>query len=79
MIGSEMSSSFSAISPRAEPKIVPPIRSKARGTTFPQKEIGPMITTSVMSGQVPSGMCSNLTRRKVRMNANAMRQPCTTR
>ena len=50
--GNEISSSFRAINPRAEPKTVPPMRSKARGTTFPQNEIGPMTTTAWFMGAV---------------------------
>ncbi|CNU42136.1 Uncharacterised protein [Salmonella enterica subsp. enterica serovar Bovismorbificans] len=55
------------------------MRSKARGTTFPQNEMGPIITTNVISGHVPSGIENRRTSRKVRMNARAIRMPCTMR
>ena len=68
-----------ALRPDAGKQHGEPMRSKARGTTFPQNEIGPITTTSVISGHVPSGISSKRTSTKVNTNASAMRQPCTTR
>ena len=77
--GNEINSSCRAIRPKIEPNTVPPIRSKARGTTFPQNEIGPIITTMVTSGQVLSGIVNRRIMRKVSRNASATRVPCTMR
>ena len=43
------------------------------------KRIGPITTTRVISGQVPSGTASKRISRKVRINANPMRTPWTMR
>ena len=44
-----------------------------------KKEIGPITTTRVMRGQVPSGTFSSRTSKKVSTKASAIRTPCTTR
>ena len=44
-----------------------------------KEEIGPITTTRVMRGQVPSGTFSSRTSKKVSTKASAIRTPCTTR
>ncbi len=59
--------------------MVPTTRCRARDSTLPQNEMGPITTTSVMSGQVLSGSLSSRVSRKVRVKASEMRRPCTRR
>ena len=77
--GSDIISSLRAIRPEIDPAKVPQIRWMARGKTLPQVEIGPITTTSVISGQVPSGIPVSRTSKKVSKKAMAMRTPCTLR